>query len=286
MRENQDYKIKNNIGERKIMKTKSLFISTIAMVVMLIVALSVGTFAWYASQANVEATGATVGAIQTDASAIGIGFTSATATANSVELGTTNIRPMIPTAKPDTTTVEGSPLIFNEALLKTDENGDEIIAAIQTGTPWTEKGVSSGNELWIGNLDTQKTVYVTPTVTIPNLASSNDLSPLLRISIFTKSGNTYTHLGTWGDGNAYACNMSEGASLVGASPSTIEVADNEITLTASGTSGTYFSITGNGKQQIKVFAWLEGTQLTTVNMTNTAAVFNIVFASTLTNPNP
>jgi hypothetical protein len=271
------------------MKTKSLFISTIAMVVMLIVALSVGTFAWYASQTNVDATGATVGALQTDESAIGIGFTNTSATASSVELGTTNIRPMIPTAKPDTVTSEGS-LTFNEALLSTDENGDEIIADIKSRTPWTEKGVSSGTELWIGNLDTQKTVYVTPTVTIPNLALSDDLSPLLRISIFTKNGTTYTHLGTWGDGTAYACDMETageaGASLDGSSPSTIEAEGNKITLTAPGTPGTHFSIAGNGKQQIKVFAWLEGTLLTTVNMTNTAAVFDIEFASTLTNPNP
>lgn len=272
------------------MKTKSLFISTIAMVVMLIVALSVGTFAWYASQANVDATGATVGAIQTDASAIGIGFTNLTATASSVELGSTNIRPMIPTTKPDTVTVDGAPLVFNEALLSTDENGDEIIADIQTRSPWTQKGVSAGTELWIGNLDTQKTVYVTPTVTIPNLALANDLSPLLRISIFTKSGNTYTHLGTWGDGNAYACDMSTagvgGTTLEGSSPDVIETEDNKITLKASTDPGTHFSIAGNGKQQIMVYAWLEGTLLTTVNMTDTAAVFDIEFASSLTNPNP
>jgi len=297
MREDQSYRIKNNIGERKIMKTKSLFISTVAMVVMLIVALSVGTFAWYTAQNQVTATGAQVAAVQTDASAIGIGWSTA-ATASTIELADGSVRPMIPTTKPADITADNA-LAFNEALLKTNAQGTEYIDNVSQGSnPWREKGVDEEGQpdpaktsLYVNNLDPLTTVYVTPSVAIDNLeTTSPHLNPLIRVAMFTKEedgpNTVYTYLGTWGSGDAYACDIADVIgggenSLEGSDPSTIKVADNKITdgWHASGDDGVTFELTGGGSAQVVIYAWLEGTLLTMENMEDAAADFTVTFTA-------
>jgi len=306
MREDQSYRIKNNIGERKIMKTKSLFISTVAMVVMLIVALSVGTFAWYTAQNQVTATGAQVAAVQTDHSSIGIGW-SEDATASTIELAVGSVRPMIPTAKPtDITVTAGNALTFNEALLKTNAQGTKVIASVsQNSDPWREKGVDEEGQpdpdkttLYVHNLnpltDPPVTTYVTPSVTIDNLeTSSPHLNSLIRVAMFTKEAvgedTVYTYLGTWGSGDAYACDIEDVSgggenSLVGSDPETIKVADNKITdgWHASGDDGEVkIELIGDGFVQVVIYAWLEGTELTTDNMEHAAADFTVTFTASL-----
>lgn len=53
---------------------KSMFISTVLMVVMLIAALSTATFAWYTSNSSAGSTATQVGAAESSAANIGIGF--------------------------------------------------------------------------------------------------------------------------------------------------------------------------------------------------------------------
>lgn len=286
MREDQSYRIKNNIGERKIMKTKSLFISTVAMVVMLIVALSVGTFAWYTAQDQVNATEATVGAQVSSDTALGIGWTTA-ATAASVSLSsqTKVVRPMIPKAAPTDAEPE-----FNEAILK---DGGNVIGTIQGAEPWTPYNGDPDNpidKLYVNNLDIGVEVTVTPKVTIAE-ADDDNLNSLLRVALYVVNGSSYTYLGTWGAGTAYACDIATEGYGNGSPAQIIDPENNhDFDLIASGNNGTTFDLKGKGTEgwnaQIAIYAWLEGTELTSVNMGFAAAEFAVNFSSVKKTPTP
>ncbi len=273
------------------MKTKSLFISTIAMVVMLVVALSLGTFAWYTSQNEITTQQVTVAAKTTDASAIGIGWTTS-AEANTVTLKNGSVRPMIPKTNP-TDNSETEALEFNEALLKTDSNGNLEIAQINaSSTPWKQQENVEENprtNLYVNNLDINTAINVVPTVTIVDAdAETNVLGPLLRVALFVKGSTSNTYLGTWGSeskGKAYALNLSTAGADAGeltGSPDQILVTDNEITLTGSAVAGSkQIAIDGGGNAQILIYAWIEGTKLTTDNMAFDAAKFTVTFTSSI-----
>jgi len=285
MREDQSYRIKNNIGERKIMKTKSLFISTVAMVVMLIVALSVGTFAWYTAQSSVNATEATVGAQASSDTALGIGWsTDASAASVSLSSQTNKVRPMIPKAAPTDAEPE-----FNEALLK---DGGNVIGSVQVQAPWTTYNDGTNDKLYVNNLDTGVEVIVTPKVTIASAdPDADNLKDLLRVALYVVNGSSYTYLGTWGFGTAYACDI-ETEGYVNESPSQITDPENNhnFGLIASGGNGTTFELKGKGTDgcnaQIAIYAWLEGTELTSENMGYAAAEFAVNFSSVIKEETP
>lgn len=90
------------------MKTmkKSMFITTIMMVVLLVVALSTATFAWYTAQSNVGVTETTVTSAKSSAASIAIDSIGGAASTNTSIAITMNkeIAPMVPFAAPTATT--------------------------------------------------------------------------------------------------------------------------------------------------------------------------------------
>lgn len=269
------------------MKTKSLFISTIAMVVLLVVALATGTFAWYTAQNTVNATGASVGAVQSNSAAIGLGWSNATATSSSIALGEGDVRPMIPTAAPAT---GDNAIDFEEALLSTDGLGNPYVNSVQAGTPWTQVGWdgsanTTDTTLYIGNLDATTPVTVQVTVDIAAHVEDTDLNHLLRVAIFY-AGTTpslYTYVGTWGTGTAYADDLTDAlaADPDELRPSEIAVVGNQFTLIGDGTaSAVTIPLDGDQTRQLYLYAWLEGTDLNTSNMTLAASTFSINFTAT------
>lgn len=270
------------------MKTKSIFISTIAMVVLLVVALATGTFAWYTAQNTVNATAASVGAVQSNSAAIGLGWSNATATASTIALGMGTVRPMIPTAAP--ATGDAAPT-FAEALLSTDGLGNPYVNSVQGGTPWTQVGWNgtantSDTTLYIGNIDQTNEVAVTVTVDIAAHVADTDLNDLLRVAIYY-AGTTpsaYTYVGTWGAGTAYEEDLATVfAALVDPdvlTPAEIAVVGNQFTLISDATaSGVTIPLTGGQSRQLYIYAWLEGTSLDTTNMTLANAVFTVNFTA-------
>lgn len=267
------------------MKTKSLFISTIAMVVLLVVALATGTFAWYTAQNTVNATGASVGAVQSNSAAIGLGWTNASATASTIELGTGTVRPMIPEAVLATGTTGPT---FEEALLSTDGEGNPYVNSTQSGTPWTQvewdgSANTTNTDLYIGNLDTTNAVAVTVTVDIAQ-SEANNLNNLLRVAIYyaAASPNEYTYVGTWGAGNCYALDISTTVAGLTApdvlTPAELISGASTVTLIADNTpSAVTIPLSGDAVRQIYIYAWLEGTSLNTTNMVFSAAAFNVNF---------
>lgn len=90
------------------MKTmkKSMFITTIMMVVLLVVALSTATFAWYTAQSNVAVTETTVTSATSSAASIAIDSTGGATSTNTSIAITMNkeIAPMVPFAAPTNAT--------------------------------------------------------------------------------------------------------------------------------------------------------------------------------------
>ncbi|MBO7177991.1 MAG: hypothetical protein J6V69_02710, partial [Clostridia bacterium] len=79
---------------------KSMFITTILMVAVLIVAVSTATFAWYTTTTGVNATNAAVSSASSESADIGIAWTNdLTTTSTSIDLGNGSpVLPMVPTA--------------------------------------------------------------------------------------------------------------------------------------------------------------------------------------------
>lgn len=280
------------------MKTKSLFISTIAMVVMLIVALSVGTFAWYTAQNVVEAQNASVGAVETSSAAIGLGWAQETAILPTITLGAGNVRPMIPKTMPANNNIP----VFNEALLETDTNGNYIVKSQQGANPWQEHGLAEGqNAIWIGNLDATLGARITTKVTL-NDADVTNLNELLRVSVFVKeSQDLTTYIGTWiGGGTAYYADLSATSGdpaepvYVGKTPALINVEENAFddSIASGENSATTFDLansansTNPAQKQIYIRAWLEGTELDNTNMSLTDAGFTVTFTAAKISQSP
>lgn len=277
------------------MKTKSLFISTVAMVVMLIVALSVGTWAWYTAQETVTADNAVVGTATSTEAAIAIGWGEG-ASSSSVSFGAKdNLRPMIPTSAP----ASGASLpSFQEAQLEL-QGTDKIIKNVVGATPWKQvaKGDSTKTNLFVRNLSDTKDVNVYPVVTIDeHLEGDNpvtteietdwvgDLNHLLRVAIWVSGGeSTYTHLGTWGSettSSAYAVDM-DNATYLGNNENLVKDNANKITpLTPGGSrvaANTTFQLTAGEEKQIYIWAWIEGTALTS-GLSGLSASFDVTFS--------
>jgi predicted ribosomally synthesized peptide with SipW-like signal peptide len=266
------------------MKTKSLFISTIAMIVVLVVALSVGTFAWYTSQETVSANDSSIGAALSTSTAIGIDWENSAAK-SSVTLGSDvydpaslsgGLRPMIPITAP----ANGAFPEFNEAILKLD--GSEYkVASKQVASPWTQKSndTTPKTTLFVRNLDTVKGVNVYPIVDIGATGEGN-LNALLRVAIWVEDADlTYKYMGTWGSGNAYAADVATYVDQLETAITTAEPT-NEFLLTADGvraTSQVTFQLSANQPKQVYIYAWLEGTALTTAKSDLTAANFDVTF---------
>lgn len=275
------------------MKTKSIFISTIAMVVLLVVALATGTFAWYVAQNEVNANSATVSAASTSDASLAIGWNSS-ATTSLVTFGTAGgIRPMIPVVVPSTLDGTTTLLTFNEGKLLINAADQQYIdpASIQPATPWTQIDATLPtpiSTLYVINKDTNNDAVVTVKVNIEEHVNGADLNDLLRVAIFYKDGSNYEYIGVWGGGTAIAGNIStlqtEDAGGVSPDsdfyfPSELQNEGTAITLLASGANGTNTMpiSTIQANRQIFIYAWFEGNLLTIDNNDIGTGTFSIVF---------
>lgn len=250
---------------------KSMFITTILMVAVLIVAVSTATFAWYTASSSATASKAVLTAAESSSANIAVGWSS-TATGSSITFGAnaTEVNPMCPTealvidtANPENTTTYGD-LEFNTQDLNAygNFNGDGITTPKET-TPWTVSDGAAENaktSFFVINKNQNAAVNVNMTMVPVDDAANNDK---LVVAVFGKKGEETTAklLGVF-------CNVADGfvyGTIVnGTAPSTLEVTKstdagtpikNTITLELAqdGTTGSYI--------EISVKAWLDGTAL-------------------------
>lgn len=277
------------------MKTKSIFISTIAMVVLLVVALATGTFAWYSAQQSASATAATVSAAASTNASIGLSWTGADY-GPGVLFGTgANIGPMIPSAAlVDYTTaggetgdvLTGTKPAFIYSTTANNGTYDYFKTNGQTATPWRQiDSTGSSSSLTIKNIDSAQASTVTATVTIPQVIGSN--SDILRVAIFVEAPtSTFDLIGVWGPTSPSS--IWFGSIVADANVNTIMLNnDGANFITPTTDASTSFILQPLGTAAIRVYAWLDGTVLDSprsLDANYTDPTFSITFNATEYNP--
>lgn len=268
-------------------KTKrSLFFSTLAMVILLVVALSTATYAWYASQNVATGTGAKLVTAQTTDANIGLSVDATPSYKTQVELAdSTGIRPMVPTTIESRGTVTNATLTFKEAVL--GDNGS-VFKEVKSASPWTQSNFK------IKNLDPDVNRHTEITITVDDIAAekadgtaldttvADNLKGMLRVAIFVKEPYTVTagsfkFLGVYGTGTAYYGDPVQGKAPTAYGPT----GDNGLEQMPGGVLAANldpFKIVGNAELDITAYAWLEGTTFD-ANYQDMSVTFNLTFTA-------
>lgn len=244
------------------MKTKSLFISTIAMVVLLVVALATGTFAWYSASQTATAGSATVSSAASTSASIGLYWGTDSPSAAVLFGKGADIQPMIPTvalADYNTVTPTGSAPAFTTALIGNNGTNDYFKSDGGTGIPWEQ--IADDNTrtgLTIQNVSFTTAATVTANVTIPQVADTN--SDILRVAIYIEAptGN-FDLIGVWGP--TTTSSIWFGTIEKDANVNSIQTANGGANIISPSGTSSAFLLAARGTAVVHVYAWLEGTIL-------------------------
>ena len=253
---------------------KSLFITTIAMVVLMVVALSTATFAWYVSSDAVSAETTTVSTATTNSANIAIGWTQDATSTTVSFVDSAKLQPMAPQIKFG----EGTQIAdakFYTAVQSINEAGTKVFS--QDGTsanPWTQKEKDGTAEtLYILNYNTLTAVDVKITMTVENVvvAEKPDLlvADYFHLAVFAND----EYVGLLGTNDAsYGFIEKEQSGLVTEADGTTLVADKIATSTELTISVPAATVSAAGFTKISLFGWIDG-----VNLTNALAGGAVTF---------
>ena len=245
---------------------KSMFITTILMVAVLIVAVSTATFAWYTATTSISATTAVVSSASSTSADIGIDWTANLATTStSITLDSeSKVLPMVPTAA----ITEGATAItFNSAPINLD---GKFTGSVTNPAPWTIKHVegeepdqTTYTSFHVINKNYNEAVTVKMTVT--DLAG--DLADNLCIAVFA---------GTQVIGVFANQDYNVGTITIGNESTALGTCDYRVAATTG--SITLPEIAARQSVQISVYAWINGGELTSFYANKDVASFSFAFA--------
>lgn len=256
---------------------KSMFITTILMVAVLIVAVSTATFAWYTASNSADANTATLISAQSNAANIAVGF-AADSQGREITFGATaaEVSPMCPTAVPviGTTVYSGDgAMAFNTATLAANgtfgTNGSAAGA-----TPWVVNGEGCQDaKFYIINHNLNAATTVTMTCAVDEAKENSDK---LVIAVFVDN----VLAGIFAPDSQFVA----GTITSGSSPESLTTVENpddgdkiivdSITIElAAATAST------PAAKSIQVRAWLDGTALTQ-SFADKEAGFSFHFSAT------
>jgi hypothetical protein len=177
-----------------------MFLTTIIMVAVLVVALSTSTFAWYTAQNNVAATNTTLYAASSSAASLGLDTANngANSTNSSVSLTlTTDVVPMVPTALFSTETTKYSTVAFTTAPV---DNANKFTAA---GSPISPAKIASADvgsgaaaQDYFYIVNTNGTNAASVTVAVNIITDGYTLLKSAPANFTTAFGQYYTRTGT------------------------------------------------------------------------------------------
>ena len=227
---------------------KSLFITTIAMVVLMVVALSTATFAWYTSTGTGSASQANLVAAESNAANVAVGWdANATTTSITFAADAAEVAPMAPKATPTADMLYAALELETatlDALGQFNNNG-------QTATPWTVSDGESATSFYVINHNMNAGVTVNMTINYLGEKENNDK---LVVAVFVegKLAGIFTQLSEYKAGAIVG--GAKAADL--AATSELKVSNIAIVLDAapSATEGT--------AKNIQIKAWLDGAALT------------------------
>ena len=254
---------------------KSMFITTILMVAVLIVAVSTATFAWYTASGRGEATSAELVAAESTAANIAVGWTNAATTTSITLTSKNNIAPAVPSAE----LTEGmlySALSFKTAQLDNNANFQNVGDYTNI---WTATDGGSNDGFYVINHNMNAAANVTMTCTIADAGDDNNNGRLV-VAVFIsdnadegkmKLAGIFTNLSEYYIGSEALANTKPQSGLT---TSTVGKVDGDsITFTlAKDTDST------DNYVKIQVKAWLDGQELTQENAGDSAS-FSFTFGA-------
>ena len=262
----------------KFMK-KRLLITSIVMMLVVAVALSTATYAWFTSASSVSASSVTLTAATNDAAALGISWTTGnygTSISGSFDGGT--LAPMAPTAYTvGTTTISSgvNQIAFNTATIKSDPtNGLIFGAAGAPATPYTWTDGLAQNPHYsfhVKNLAPAGTTNVTVTITAAITGAAADLT---RVAIFKDD----ELLGVIANDKAadtradVAVGTIQNGGIVASFP------------TVSAANTLSYTLNADTDSEIAVIMWLDGALFDETRSTETASVALSFGGTKITNP--
>ena len=226
---------------------KRLLITSIVMMLVVAVALSTATYAWFTSNASVTASSISMTAATNDAAALGISWTDGGYNSSITAFSPNDTTPTAPTFKPacpETLTVGTtlSTVGFNTAFA-TPSNGDMVFLANGAATDvytYADDSTGTHSSFFVKNLSPANTIaHVTLTASISGTGSG-----LVRVGVFKKDGASYKLLGVIANQDSYTYTAVETST------------------TLSGAAGTYFK-----KYLGKFVAAVPGTEAEVTNGT-------------------
>ncbi|MBR2480059.1 MAG: hypothetical protein IKB56_02000, partial [Clostridia bacterium] len=248
---------------------KSMFITTILMVAVLIVAVSTATFAWYTTTTAVSASQATVKSASSESADIAIDWVSASTSTAIVLEGGPAIQPMAPTAAVTADTKKAT-MSFNTAPVDLEGN---FTAAGATTAPWAlSHTVTTGEEpdqvtntytsFYVINNNYNEATSVKMTATFGGTLADN-----LCVAVFV--GNDI--LGVFAKNDYEVGAITEGGTLTTCDfrVDPTDATDNYLTIA---------DIAARGNAEISVYAWIDGVELTSVLANQEVATFSFSFA--------
>ena len=253
---------------------KSMFITTILMVAVLIVAVSTATFAWYTASNTGSATTATVTSATAADANIAVGWSNNAETTSIAFSGSQVVSPMVPNAELDTD-ADISSITFQTANVSTED----LFGTPAGGTPWTVKNAQVGED---GDADyiaaeTKSSFFVInhnvnagATVTV-KATISGDLEDMLLIAVFVngKLEGILTNMSAYRVGPITAGNDYN------------DLAESTNYLVAA-TTGFTFDLNAKGQSgnsaEITLAAWLDGESLVSADA-GKAASFDLSFTA-------
>ena len=249
---------------------KSMFITTILMVAVLIVAVSTATFAWYTATTAATATDATLVAADSKAANVAIGWTD-NATTNTIALNSQDgIAPMVP-ATAVTAGMAYDALAFKTSTIDTYNK----FGAVTDATPWTVVNADpAATGFYVINHNVNNEVTVNLTCTIDAAADDNNNGRLV-VAIFVDGALAFveTHLsgykvgdytydaGTYTEGTL----LKQGALYTGLETSAVGLDKTQATITLKKANET------GDSAFIQVKAWFDGQELTQTNAKQSAS---------------
>lgn len=234
---------------------KKLLLTSIIMMLVIAVALSTATYAWFTSNSTVTASDVTLTAESGAGVALGIGWKDGTTGTSITANAALTYNPMVPSALGVGTTTF-SQVSWSGATTYVD-NGVSKFNTPYSVTPYQYNGTVGGNTkdiFYIENLSDTRSIS-TITLTLANVTDTNSL---LRVAVFTSStvDGTYTLqavLGATADLDTEWGTVSANGVVDDLTANNAEV--------QTVTSYVMSNLAAEGKIYFKVVAWLDGVAL-------------------------
>ena len=237
---------------------KRLFITSIVMMLVIAVALSTATYAWFTSNAQVTASTVTLTAESGAGTALGIGWLDGTTGTEIVANEADNYKPMVP-SELDVDTTDFANVTWSGATIYTDGGIAKFNAPYNPApVPYQYNGTVGGNVKNIFYIENLSHANSISTITM-TLASVEDTDSLLRVAVFTSTtyNGTYTLKAVFGK----EANMNtEWGEIEEAGDVVADLCADDAEVPTV-TSYVISNLAPDAKLFFKVVAWLDGVAL-------------------------